>query len=161
MIRWRKSCSENEKSNSIYIPALLVQCITKWLTWFFSPEHVILTAASLIVWPVRVVTSWGPWPKIPRFSGVAGDGKASLTAVTLRCLLTLQAKTLNSFLSLPESLATSLLLNLARSFTLRFIELEQHSSSVPWNRLSNSSVTPGLQDPHPITSLLLNGLNVL
>lgn len=157
-IHWRKPCSENEKSNSIYIPGLLVRRITKWFTWLFSPKRVILTAASLLVWPVRVVTSWGPWPKIQRFSGVAGDGKASLTAVTLRCLLTLQAKTLNSFLSLPESLTTSLLSN---RVTLRFIELEQHSSSVPWYKLYNCPVPPGLQAPHPITSRLLNWLNVL
>lgn len=41
-----------------------------------------------------------------RFSGVAGDGKASLTAVILRCLLTLETK--NSFLSLPKSQTTLL-----------------------------------------------------
>lgn len=98
-----------------------------------------------------------------RFSGVAGDGKASLTAVTLRCLLTLQAKNMNSFLSLlskPNNLV-ALLLNMARCFTLRFIKLEQHSSSAPQNRFCISSVTPGLQPPHPISSWHLSRLNVL
>lgn len=97
-----------------------------------------------------------------RLSGVAGDGKASLTAVTLRCLLTLEAKTWNHFFyCLKAEQPCCIAFNMANCFTLRFIESEQHSSSAPQNRFSTSWVTPGLQPPHPIISWHLSRLNVL
>lgn len=126
------------------------------------PERVILAAASLLAWPVKSCHILGSVAKGSKvqwrgrgWEGVSNCSDSQMPAYTPG------AKTLSSFLSLPESPTTPLLLNMAPGSTLRFIELEQHSSSAPWNRLSNSPVTPGLQAPHPITSWLLDWLNVL